>query len=121
MHRMQDIKELREIHTSHMKAVRLMRAKVGLLWVAACWLSQVFRDLRLVQRRPTLDAFTAVVQHALHAQQPVRHKVRTVIESDTALSRKAMCRWPLPCTACIQSAGKSSAVVLLIPGRTIFF
>jgi len=50
----EDIKELREIHTSHMK---------------------VFRDLRLVQRRPTLDAFTAVVQHALHAQQPVRHKV----------------------------------------------
>ncbi|CAE7262250.1 cnnm4 [Symbiodinium natans] len=36
---------------------------------------KVFRDLRLVQRRPTLDAFTAVVEHALHAQQPVRHKV----------------------------------------------
>jgi len=36
---------------------------------------QVFRDLRMVQRKPTLDAFTAVVERALQRQQPVRLKV----------------------------------------------
>lgn len=35
----------------------------------------VFRDFRLVQRKPTLDAFTAVVERAMQKQQPVRLKV----------------------------------------------
>ena len=35
----------------------------------------VFRDFRLVQRKPTLDAFTAVVERAMQKQQHVRLKV----------------------------------------------
>ena len=80
-HCLKEIQELRDIHTSHMKATcsqttLLTCRKQDGKCPGVFQSTKVFRDLRLVQRRPTLDAFTAVVQHALHAQQPVRHKVQ---------------------------------------------
>ena len=50
----QDIPELVEIEDAHV---------------------HVFRDFRMVQRKPTLDAFTAVVERAMQKQEPVRLKV----------------------------------------------